>query len=384
MARWHLTLTQSVESQHPHTGQLACQKDSYLRTLRATVLSCVAVEVTAPPAEKTTKKKKGKKQDGGGGDGGAEIATVGPQWHVGLSDTVLFPEGGGQPADRGTVGGVDCVDVQVADGFAVHTLAGPLDLGASVDIAVDWTRRWDHMQQHTGQHLITAIAVEMFGFPTVAWHLGPDSTSTLDLDTAGTPFTDTMLAELETAVNGRVRDAHPITPKWIAPKDPEMATIRRNKDLPDDVVGDVRVLTIDGVDKNLCCGTHVNTTAHLATVKLLRAEKVKKVTRVHFAVGDRLLALAGAMFTRQLALTSALTSAPEHHLDQVVRPQSTPLVYACPWERGLAIKIKVQWGLQRGAVFYRVVSIYCRWPRSRERHATQTSGPKHSGANSPR
>lgn len=301
-----------------HLGQLACQTNSYLRELTATVLSCVEAE--APPPAKKDKKKSKKNPDGG--DLQAE---PGSRWVVQLSDTVLFPEGGGQPPDHGTVGGVKCVDVQVVEGFACHTLTAPVVVGQTVTVTVDWQRRWDHMQQHTGQHLITATAVGLFGFPTVAWHLGPTSSSTLDLDTAGEPFTDSMLAELEATVNERVRHGHAISPKWIAPKDPEMATIRRNKDLPDDVVGDVRVLTIDGIDKNLCCGTHVMSTSHLSAVKLLRAEKVKKVVRLHFCVGDRLLALAGDMFTRQLALTAALAVAPERHLEQVTSRRSPPI-----------------------------------------------------------
>mmetsp|Transcript_21158 Transcript_21158/g.55076 ORF Transcript_21158/g.55076 Transcript_21158/m.55076 type:complete len:465 (-) Transcript_21158:25-1419(-) len=302
-------------------GQLACQKNSYLRRCSATVLACTPAPPPPLLKKKGGKKAKAKGNTGKGGEDGADGGAAPQQpdelWHVRLTDTVLFPEGGGQPFDRGTVGGTAVVDVQVVGGFPLHTTVAPLEVGSEVEVVVDWARRWDHMQQHTGQHLITATAAGTLGFPTVGWCLGVGLTSSLDLGTEGQPFTDEMLTALEAAVNDRVRAGHAVGPTWIGPKSPEMATVRKGKDLPDDVVGDVRVLTIEGVDQNLCCGTHVQTTAHLAAIKLLRAEKVKKTTRLHFVVGDRLLALAGDMFTRQHALTAALAAAPERHLEQV-------------------------------------------------------------------
>jgi misacylated tRNA(Ala) deacylase len=93
------------------------------------------------------------------------------KYEVVLEDTVLFPEGGGQPDDRGKINGVDVVRVLRRGSTAVHLTQEPLQEGAEVDIEVDWGRRFDHMQQHSAQHLITAIAEQKFGHKTTSWHV---------------------------------------------------------------------------------------------------------------------------------------------------------------------------------------------------------------------
>lgn len=201
------------------------------------------------------------------------------------------------------------------DGVAVHTTLAPIAVGTEVLVKLDWQRRWDHMQQHSGQHVITATAIKLFGLQTEAWNLGTEL-SFLELE--GTGFTPEQLSELEQAVNANIRAGLAVTPRWIAPDDPELPTIRC-RGLPDNVTTEIRVSEIDGLDKNLCCGTHVKTTTDLQLVKLVKAEKAKKNTRVWFVVGDRALHQLGVLFTRQSTLTAMLTVAPDLHLEQVAK-----------------------------------------------------------------
>ena len=197
-------------------GELACQKDSMLRTLTTRVVSCT-LRAAPPPAP-----------SGGGKKGKKDIT---PLWDVVLADTVLFPEGGGQPADCGTVGGVPCTRVDNVDGVAVHALSLPFEAGIEVEVEVDFARRWDHATQHSAQHLITALALKKWGVPTVSWGLGlwagaeeaggggaessgggGGGASFLEL---GTPSLDAAaVAELEEEVNEAIRGATTVAPSW--------------------------------------------------------------------------------------------------------------------------------------------------------------------------
>lgn len=259
-------------------GQLFCQRDSYARSLSTHVVSC---------RPSTAKEDKGN-----------EV------WEVVLDDSVMFPEGGGQPYDVGRANGVPVRRVINIGGDAVHFVEAQLDVGQKVTVDVDWTRRWDLMQQHSGQHLITALALQM-GYETKSWCLGAD-VSTLDL---GAELTREELETLDTQVNRAIFEGHAIGPRWISPDGDEAKSIRC-RGLPDSVTGPLRVLEIEGIDTNLCCGTHVNNTSHLQQVKILRSERLRDrgvtLSRLHFVVGGRVSKLLGDIFQRQLHVTSAL------------------------------------------------------------------------------
>jgi len=167
-------------------GELACQKDSYLKSLTTVCVSCVP-RAAAPAAVPSKGKKKG-----GGGEPNKNL------FDVVLEDTVLFPEGGGQPSDVGTVGGVACVGVENRDGVAVHVLEAAVAPGQKVAVEVAWGKRWHNMSQHSCQHLVTALAVKLFGIETTSWNLGPE-VSFLELGTAD--FCAEQVAELEAAAN---------------------------------------------------------------------------------------------------------------------------------------------------------------------------------------
>ncbi|NXI48149.1 AASD1 protein, partial [Galbula dea] len=241
-------------------------------------------------------------------------------FQVVLEDTILFPEGGGQPDDRGLIGDVPVLRVTRRGPEAVHFVRAPLEPGAEVLLSLDWDRRFDHMQQHSGQHLITAIADQMFGFKTTSWELGRQR-SVIELDTPS--MTAEQIEALERSVNEKIRERVPVVVRELATDDPEIETVR-SRGLPDDHVGPVRVVDIEGVDSNMCCGTHVSNLSDLQVIKLLGTEKGKKnKTNLVFLAGNRVLKSIEQSHSTEKALTSLLKNGPGEHVEAVRRLQSS-------------------------------------------------------------
>lgn len=252
----------------------AYERDPQLRTLDTEVLAC--------------------------GDDGRPYAL--------LADTILYPEGGGQPADHGRLGGARVLDVQKREGEVRHYLDAPVPAGPA-RLELDWERRWDHMQQHTGQHLLTAVADTRFGWATLAFHLGAE-VSDIELEVPGLSPRD--LASLEEAVAAEIRAARPVRGRRVAPE--AMAALGvRSRGLPEGFTGDVRLVEIEGVDLNTCGGTHVATTADLESIKLLGTESLRGGTRLFFVVGARLRKRLEAHEKRNAALRGLL-GAPDEAL----------------------------------------------------------------------
>ena len=224
--------------------------------------------------------------------------------YVVLADTVLYAEGGGQPADHGTIDGVAVVDVRRMDGEVRHFLSGPVT-SEQVTVELDWTRRFDHMQQHTGQHLLTAIAEARFGWGTTAFHLG-DKISDIELDTPG--IRAEQIRELEDAVAAEIRAARPITARRVSPEEYAAAPVR-SRGLPAGHTGSVRLVEIAGIDLNTCGGTHCASTAELEAIKLLGTEPVRGGTRLFYVAGVRLRRLLGAHHERSAELRALLGAA---------------------------------------------------------------------------
>lgn len=133
-----------------------------------------------------------------------------------LEDTILFPEGGGQPDDRGTINDVEVLRITRRGADSVNFVTKEIQPGSEVNLKVDWNRRFDHMQQHTGQHLITAIAEKMYGCPTTSWCLG-ENISSIELDIPS--LTDKQVEDLENEVNERILASIPVTPHLYHDKD---------------------------------------------------------------------------------------------------------------------------------------------------------------------
>ena len=236
-----------------------------------------------------------------------------------LDDTILYPEGGGQPADHGRLGAVAVVDVQKREGEILHLCEAEVAPGP-VAVTLDWARRFDHMQQHTGQHLLTAVAQDAFGWRTLSFHLG-EAVADIELDTP--LLTGADLERLEEAVAREIRAARPVTGRRVAPEDLPALKVR-SRGLPEGFQGDVRLVEIEGVDLNTCGGTHLRSTAELEALKLLGTEQLRGGTRLFFVAGGRVRHRLGAAERRNAQLRTlmgtpdeGLAAAVEGKLDQL-------------------------------------------------------------------
>ena len=199
-----------------------------------------------------------------------------------LEDTICYPEGGGQPGDRGLLNGVEVKDTQKRDRRILHYLSGPVTAGPA-HLELDWARRFDHMQQHSAQHLLTALAADRSGWQTTAFHLGEDR-SDIELD-CPEPSPD-QLAELEDQAAAQIRAARPIRARRVRLKEYEGMAVR-SRGLPADHKGSLRLVEIEGIDLNTCGGTHLSSTSEIEVISLLGSEHVRGGTRLFFVTGGR-------------------------------------------------------------------------------------------------
>jgi alanyl-tRNA synthetase len=228
-----------------------------------------------------------------GRDGGRAFAI--------LADTILYPEGGGQPGDRGALGDAPVIDVQRVGGLVRHYLERPVPLGP-VTVTLNWRRRFDHMQQHTAQHLLTAIAADRFGWRTTAFHLGEE---VCDIELAAERLAHVELDMLEDAVAAEIHAARRVSTHHIAAE--HLGTLPvRTRGLPEGHEADVRLVEIAGVDLNTCGGTHVRSSAEIEALKLLGTEPMRGGTRLFFVAGRRLRARLGEHEARCAALRTIL------------------------------------------------------------------------------
>jgi alanyl-tRNA synthetase len=221
-----------------------------------------------------------------------------------LDRSAFYPEGGGQPADHGTLNGVPVFDVQVDESGAVwHAVTGALSAD-SVEGVVDWTRRFDHMQQHHGQHLLSAAFENLFAFRTVSFHLGTDS-ATIDL--AARELTRDHVKAAEDLTNRIIWEDHPVNARFVTRE--EMATIPLRK--APVVDGPVRVVSAGDFDHSACGGTHPRTTGAVGLLHIRRVERRGTESRVEFVAGGRALRdlrFAGGLVSRMAA---GMTVGPE-------------------------------------------------------------------------
>ena len=220
-------------------------------------------------------------------------AGVGPAgaW-VETADTIVYPGGGGQPADEGTLAGARVTGVRWTGRGWRHDLAAPEPpvTGGEVGIAIDWPRRFDHMQQHTAQHVLSALAQDRWGWPTNAFHLGAERS---DVELATPSLSNAQMDALEEAVMSVVRDELPVTSRWVSVAEYQ-AMGTRSRGLPEGHEGDVRLVEIGSVDVTACGGTHLSSTAQIESLKLLATESMRGGTRLHWVAGGRVRARLGA------------------------------------------------------------------------------------------
>ncbi len=202
-----------------------------------------------------------------------------------LDQTYFYPASGGQPNDLGTINGVSVIDVTARkdDGAVIHVLESAAEDDAVAGV-IDWTRRFDHMQHHTGQHILSQAFVQVAQANTLGFHLSTDSL-TIDLDQIN--LSDEMVADVEDRANEVVFADRPVTARIVQPDDAEGVRMRK---LPDHLLtGGLRIIDIDGFDVTACGGTHVARTGEIGLIKLLKLEKRGDKTRVEFRCGKRAL-----------------------------------------------------------------------------------------------
>jgi alanyl-tRNA synthetase len=203
-----------------------------------------------------------------------------------LDRTAFYPASGGQPHDTGSIAGVPVVEVEDEGERIAHVVAGAVDAD-EVDCRIDWERRFDHMQQHSGQHLLSAVFVERFGIATVSFHLGQES-STIDLETA--TLDPARALEAERRANEAVFENRPVAVSF------EDAAETRDLRKPSERAGTLRVVTIDGLDRSACGGTHVARTGEIGPILLRKLERIRNTVRVEFLCGGRAVRRARADF----------------------------------------------------------------------------------------
>ena len=215
--------------------------------------------------------------------------TDGTTTNVILDRTPFYPEGGGQPWDLGTIAGLPVRSVIEQDGDPVHILGcnlasvehAGLVLGVPVRCRVDGDRRRDHTEQHTAQHLLSAMVLRILGAPTRSFHLG-ERYSSIDVDI---PLMDRSDADaVEAAVMEVVRDDYPVITHLCPPENPDSFPLRRKPPADAEVL---RILEIDGIDYTPCAGTHLRNTGAIHAFRILKTEKYKGMTRIYFLAGKR-------------------------------------------------------------------------------------------------
>jgi alanyl-tRNA synthetase len=204
--------------------------------------------------------------------------------------------------------GVAVVEVQKREGELRHYLAEALPVGPA-SLILDWARRFDHMQQHTGQHLLTAVAQDQFHWATTAFHLGHQ---VCDIELDATSIPPGGLERLEEAVATEIRARHEVTARWVSAEAYGQEAVR-SRGLPEGHAGDIRLVQIADVDLNTCGGTHLHHTGEIEALKLLGTESIRGGTRLFYVAGGRARHRLGAHEQRNAALRAVL-GAPDDDL----------------------------------------------------------------------
>ena len=200
-------------------------------------------------------------------------------WEITLSATAFYPEGGGQPADTGLLGNVRVTDVHEKDGQVVHYTDGPLPVGEMVRGVIDWDRRFQHMQEHSGEHLVSGLIHQRFGYDNVGFHMGTDEVT---IDFNGVLEWGDLMA-IEEKANGMIWENLEISAVYPEKDELDAIEYRSKKEL----TGAVRIVSIPGGDVCACCGTHVERTGEIGLVKFLSMIHYKGGVRISLLCGKR-------------------------------------------------------------------------------------------------
>lgn len=223
-------------------------------------------------------------------------------WKVVLDRTAFYPEGGGQPADTGILGDAKVIDVREKEGVIVHTCDKALNVGDTVTGRIDWARRFDHMQQHSGEHIVSGIICARYGCDNVGFHLGKDIV-TIDFNHDISPED---LPAIEAQANTFIWSDTPIDIRFLEGDALRQAEYRSKKFIP----GLVRLVAFPGADCCACCGTHVLRAGQVGLVKLLSCQKFREGVRMELLCGKRAFDYLSGTWEQNLAVSRALSAKP--------------------------------------------------------------------------
>ena len=242
-----------------------------------------------------------------------ECRPRGDHFAVVLKATAFYPEGGGQPGDTGTLGGSAVLDTIEEDGQILHIVDRPLEPGSFAAAKIDFPRRFDFMQQHSGEHIVSGLVHDIYGYNNVGFHMGSDVV-TIDFDGM---LTEAQLQEIEYEANRRVWNDSKI--RILYPDDQELSRMayRSKKEL----TGQVRIVEIPGTDVCACCGTHVERTGEIGIIKILSVVNFRSGVRVEMISGSRAYHYLSKAAEQNHRISVLTSSKPDETADAVERIQ---------------------------------------------------------------
>ena len=230
---------------------------------------------------------------------------------VTLDRTAFYPEGGGQPADHGVLGGVSVTDVYERDGVIFHTCGGPVEPGSTVEGSIDWPRRFDHMQQHSGEHILSGLLCSLYDCDNVGFHLGAD-TVTIDYNRE---LTWEQVLEAERRANETIWKDTPAEIAFPSSEALEQLRYRSKKEL----TGQVRIVSFPGADCCACCGTHVRRAGEVGIIKVLSCQKFREGVRLEILCGQRAYRYLSQVYEQDHAAAQLLSVKPQDTFAAVER-----------------------------------------------------------------
>lgn len=221
-------------------------------------------------------------------------------YEIRLDRTVFYPEGGGQPYDTGRLNQVQVLEVHEKENEVWHYTAEPLEAGTQVTAEINWERRLDLMQQHSGEHIVSGMIHEKYGYNNIGFHMGPE-TITIDFD-GEIPEAD--LKEIELAANRYVWENHALEISWPTPEELAVLPYRSKKEL----TGDVRIVTWPGADLCACCGVHVKYSGEIGQIVLVSSQRAKGGVRIEMMCGGRTLTYTNQLKEQNRRISNLLSA----------------------------------------------------------------------------
>ncbi len=241
-------------------------------------------------------------------------------YHILLDRSAFYPEGGGQPSDIGFLDGTEVFEVHEKNGELLHYTRESLEAGTEVTGKIDWERRFDLMQQHSGEHMVSGLIHEAFGYDNVGFHMGSD---VITIDFNGM-LDDSQIGEIERKVNAKIWQDAQVEISYPSPERLKEIGYRSKKEL----TGAVRIVTFPGTDICACCGTHVTHTGEIGMVKLLSAVKFHDGVRMEMIAGRRVLEYLNRVNEQNRQISVRLSA----------KPTQTAAAVSRLWEENFRLK----------------------------------------------